>query len=132
MTTARVGTRAVAGLGGPVDAAVQDQSQPVVVEAFEVVADSADVLDDQVHGFGGTGRGAGGVMGQDLWSSRGQRLGQGADFADVAGFAEGDGRVGRHGRLFGVVAEIHVAGFLLGQSGVEGLDVGVGPVGRSV
>src|SRR5579875_144162 len=69
----------MSGPGGPVDPAVQQQPEAIVVKAFEAVTDSADLLDEQVHRFGGPGRSTGGVMGQDLRSPRGQGLGQGAD-----------------------------------------------------
>jgi hypothetical protein len=35
-------------------AAVQEESEPVVVEVTEAVPDSFDLLDQQVHRFGGS------------------------------------------------------------------------------
>jgi hypothetical protein len=37
----------------PVDAAVQEQPEPVVVEVSESVSNAFDLLDEQVDGFGG-------------------------------------------------------------------------------
>ena len=51
----------------PPDAAVQQQPQPVVGEVPEAMADPLHLLDQQVHGFGGSvGAASGGMEGEDL------------------------------------------------------------------
>jgi hypothetical protein len=51
----------------PLDAAVQQQPQPVVSEVAEAVPNPFHLLDQQVHGLGGpVGAALGGMPGQDL------------------------------------------------------------------
>lgn len=53
--------------GSPLDAAAEEEPSPVVVEVAVAVADAADLLDEQVDGFGRSVGGAGGgVEGEGL------------------------------------------------------------------
>ena len=55
------------GDGIPLDAAAEEESASIVGEVAVAVAEAADLLDEQVDGFGGSvGGAAGGVEGEDL------------------------------------------------------------------
>ena len=73
----------------PFDAAVEQKPEPIVLEVAEAVADPLDLLDEQVHGFGGPVGQAGAVPTEDLVFPTPHRRGEAAEFDDVGGAAVG-------------------------------------------
>ncbi len=67
----------------PCNPTAQKEPEPIVVEVAESMADSADLLDEQVHGLGGSVRQPGGVVGEHLVLPGGDGLGQPAHLGDL-------------------------------------------------
>ena len=84
-----------------------------MLEALEPVAAPLDLLHEQVQALGGTVARAGGVVGQDLGTPRGQGAPERSDLLHVVGGAGGDGLVEEQRGLGRIVGEIEVSnGFL--------------------
>ena len=68
----------------PVDAAVQQEPEPVVGEVAETVADALDFLDEQVHRFGAPVADAAGVeVGEQLTSPGVDGAGEAVQLGDI-------------------------------------------------
>jgi hypothetical protein len=73
----------VCATASPFDAAVQQESEPIVLEVAEAVPDALDLLDQQVHGFGGSVGQAGAVPAEDLVLPPPDGGGEAAELGDV-------------------------------------------------
>ena len=83
-----------------------------MLEASEAVAASLDLFDAQVEAFGGSVRGTGVVVGEDLWPPFRERRSERHDLCDVVFAASGDD-LGATGACQGFGAR---AGYLLCMS----------------
>jgi hypothetical protein len=105
---------------GPGDAAgVEEDAEPVVVEASEPVAASFDLLHEQVESFGWAVAGAGGVSGEDLGLPPLDCSAEGDDLGNVIGEASSD-RLGEQGACFAPVrCQVDVANRLFREPRAE-------------